>query len=1556
MAVATKAAVAGGAGLVLVVVIVVIVVVLLQLQKQTPAPPIVAQTPGPSPAPAPAPAPAQEPTPSPTPVPVYSGPQSSLSQPGLAQAPAIQQVGLTAPPAEQGQVAALLDSLPDILTSIGIGLAVEALLHADVIARKILTRAIMTPAIRAELKLARAAVAERTLMGRMSKAFGRMGILARAKMGMRWGKTATQLGETAAASKLRAATEAAARNADNGAQMMAREIAEREAKSGALSSVARVFDAAAIVGLVLDMTNTGNYTELISTEDMRNMKAANDSEVVNTTIACSTWPIGAGCPQSASPAPAPAPGPAPPPRDGRYPMFVGPLDEWDTDMIDLAIYNEFSKIFTSENPPQSVKNLVADVSSRISSDLEVDSIDDFTFLTNFNLYMTPVELYNLHTMAFDNICESEGGVGFLPGNGYEKACSYSSKDTCHAAYPWPPASSDDTKDLTYTEWRAKPWFSQWNTIEPTNIPAAGACIAADTSIHQMCDEEIRTATDRANNRYIRETGECVNTRDVCRVKGVTYRDSDPPTCYVTEGQTIAELIFGSTLVRFFVSGGKLSLDPDIITTVVSISVPTVNASVAVSINQVNSGNDVVDTAVNTVTSGLSTATNEIANAGIVAVNTVSSGLASASSEIANAGITAANAIQTGVIQTVNDVVNSAVSGVNAIISGVTNMPSAESASAGLLNPNSGNQCPSGKVSIIFGDRRQACCDPGEIFIQEGPTYGHCECPPNTFKTNGVCRACDESNGEFPYNGTCITKAQCPACSLNQVLTDVPKSCECVCPTGKFKYTGQSLPYRDTFNNTIPLYKCITQSECPELPGNGYEFAGANVCDIRCSDGKTYIRTPTTVLVPPTERGNAWASLGANPDTSLIQNQPQYWWWVNFSGNAPAGCYSSVQAQTQAAQADYVAKTPARLIAMAAANATFVCPDGKTFNSTTKLCECNDFSWTDPTTGLQSCYRCLPGSYLNKQTTNTCVACPINTYQPKFNNDESCKPCPSGTSTAYQTGADFESLCRAPAPARLPPDPSCPLTCTGTDLEIAKNAFPAIALKQPGEGGLGLGVAEITPTGATKFDDRTCDISYNLKYNIYTSPGGFFSGWNNAVERRRFTYILSGCDKKVDRIVSTNEPPPPPTRELCPAGQGYDTSTNLCKVCVGPTYLNPETGICDRCPGSQVPNSDHTACVNCPTVEKPNAAGTACEARCQAGYTFQAWFGCQPCPLNQISNRQTNTCETCPPDKHANSDRTACETCPSGQGWNSTTKVCESCTGNEYLNTWATACVDCGATAYPKSDRTGCIQCPVGQKLNSSKTGCETCPSGQTFVVWPSGFTGCHICEQNTYESNGACIMCPTGTASSPGSSGASSCSAITFPGYITVFDQQETATTFGDDTKPDLYNVLRTFTSRDAALQFCDATETCNYIVYDGFEQNFKAVTVIRNSDIRPRAATKQRIRGVWSTIYKKLEPVITGFSMVYRNDSTTTLITPPTQTMLGNSDGTSTNLGSAYIYYNGGYDGISTLALGLSTCNYLIVSRLDSNVFFFNNLNPSDIGTSRTGYQQLVYVYKKNP
>lgn len=630
----SRGAVIGGgtvaATLAIAVIIAIIVFVLLRQPSPSPVPGAQVQTPATSsdqePDPPTDPPPLDPP---PNPFTPYSGPQSSLSIAPPPPDPIIQQIGLTAPPAEQGQVAAFLDGLPDLLTTVGIGLLIEAVLRADMIAYNIMTRIRMTPAIEMELKAARARVKAKTLSGRMSKAFGRMGTLARAKMGLRWGKTMTQAGETVDSSTVRLLAEAAQANIDSGARLAATQIAERQAAGAALKSVGLVFDVAAIVGLALDMTNTGNYTELVSTADMRTMKVANESEVVNTTIACSSWPLGIACPPPpATPAaaPVPAPGPDPAPRPGRYPMFVGPLDAVDTETLDSAISDEFARIFTSENPPQSVKDLVADVSSRISADFGVESIDNDTFQLVWNQYMTPVELDNLHDMAFDTVCISEGGVAFVPGNGYDKTCSYATKDSCHAAYPWPPPQNDD-EDLTYTEWRAKPWFSSgdWtNTITQANIPANGACIAADPSIHQMCDEEVGTGTGRATNDYIRETGQCVNSREMCRIKGVSYRNSDPPTCYIADGQELAELIFGSTIVRFIVSGGKLSLDPDLITTVVTVTIPPVN-----------SGNSTVDTAVDTVSSGLASAAAEISNAGIIAANEIQKGLVDATNELVN---------------------------------------------------------------------------------------------------------------------------------------------------------------------------------------------------------------------------------------------------------------------------------------------------------------------------------------------------------------------------------------------------------------------------------------------------------------------------------------------------------------------------------------------------------------------------------------------------------------------------------------------------------------------------------------------------------------------------------------------------------------------------------------------------------------------------------------------------------------------------------------------------------------------------------------------------------
>jgi len=980
MAVATKAAVAGGAGLVLVVVIVVIVVVLLQLQKQTPVPtaPVIVQAPGPTPGPAPTPAPAPEPTPSPTPSPVYSGPQSSLSVAGPAPAPIIQQIGLAAPPAQQGQVAALLNTLPDLLTGIGIGLAVEIALHLDVIAFKIATRMRMTPAIAMELKAARARVAAKTLSGRMSKAFGRMGTLARAKMGLRWGKTAAQLGETVDSSTARLLAEAAQANIDNGARLAATQIAERQAAGAALKSVSFAFDAAAIVGLALDMTNTGNYTELMSTSDMRQMKFDNDSQVVNTTIACSTWPLGVACPQTPSPAPAPAPGPAPPAREGRYPMFVGPLDAWAADDLDLAISNEFVRLFTSSDPPQSVKDLIADVSSRISSDLEVDTISDTLFIMLCNQYLTSTELENIHNLAFDNICLSEGGVAFVPGNGYDKACSYATKESCHAAFPWPPPNNDDN-DLTYTEWRRKPWFSSgsWtNTITPANIPTDGACIAADPSIHQMCDEDIATGTGRAKNQYIRETGECVNTRDVCRVKGVSYRDGDPPTCYVTDGQDIAELLFGTTIVRFIMSNGRLRLHPDLITTVVTVTIPPVN-----------SGNSTVDTTVNTVSSGLASVADEIANsaiadanaiqaglvtatnqlvngvAGVIrdaipvvteivnyvmdfdrpplvvvdpitaqvtvnvptvstgsqpvdtAVNAVSSGLASAAAEISNAGITAANALQTGGATAVNTVVDFAADVVAGTV--VVVLPALQDTGTQVFVQTAGTQ--GGILSSVLAGNAAGLTEGGYAdlsmwFNGFADLYSNLPAPTQPWDHPATPKPPGVTDALLPTYVAATTS-----------FFNNPYAAQSQCPTGSTVLANGS------------GYQC---SFCPP----GHTMLSGNAC-LSCPTGYTL------------SSDNAWC-YKCPTDSS----------WINST----LGCVSSSKPFTE---------IPATRV-----EGSMTCPNGRNFELVNNSC-----SPIPPLT-------CPSGTQmLNRE----CVSCPVGASQPYIGAagayDFKCKSCPSGYS-------------------------------------------------------------------------------------------------------------------------------------------------------------------------------------------------------------------------------------------------------------------------------------------------------------------------------------------------------------------------------------------------------------------------------------------------------------------------------------------------------------------------------------------------------------------------------
>lgn len=190
---------------------------------------------------------------------------------------------------------------------------------------------------------------------------------------------------------------------------------------------------------------------------------------------------------------------------------------------------------------------------------------------------------------------------------------------CPAPSPCPALNNPDELDLTYTEWRNKNWFSRtdlintgsggeaWNSqLNKSAIPSGGACIAGMAGMHQFCDDKqivglCEGNNPRANNVYIRDTGTCVNSEQLCQIKGVNFRDDEVtdggrqyPSCVDTQG-VASQALFGSTIMRAVNSGTQVCIAYD-------------------PIDHVETGS----AALNNLANGLIDGTNAVAQAGITA--------------------------------------------------------------------------------------------------------------------------------------------------------------------------------------------------------------------------------------------------------------------------------------------------------------------------------------------------------------------------------------------------------------------------------------------------------------------------------------------------------------------------------------------------------------------------------------------------------------------------------------------------------------------------------------------------------------------------------------------------------------------------------------------------------------------------------------------------------------------------------------------------------------------------------------------------------------------------
>jgi hypothetical protein len=449
--------------------------------------------------------------------------------------------------------------------------------------------------------------------------------------------------------------------------------------------------------------------------------------------------------------------------------------------------------------------------------------------------------------------------------------------SCPAPSPCTALSDPSKSDLTYTEWRSKDWFSKANWISSTPawnapldqnaIPSGGACIAGSAGMHSFCDDSQTTRAGTANNIYIRETGTCVNSKQLCDIKGVSYSSLGPsslgpgdvegatyPTCFVSQNQKIVEDLLGSTITRFANSGAALNL----------------------TIKPVSTGDPVLDSMLNTVGQGLATA------AGVIATGSAQA-----------------------LVGAVTGAVEVTVAGAAPILNGsaaaafsASNQDQLACAIGGIFTGKScaaQPSCPTGKYVVNFGsgtgcctigtqprslsERGYTCCptclggtlSSGNCGANGGYSDCCCTCPAGQSLIQGACATC-------PSGSELVGQKCCPTCPSGQWrVTKSDGSCvcsqcppgysvsngQCVCPTGNEVINGTCCPVCTGGKKRVAGTSGCGTCSCP---AGQYDDNGTCRNQGSCPPGKMYTGTGRPMSASDCRTACSGATPVWNPDT------------------------------------------------------------------------------------------------------------------------------------------------------------------------------------------------------------------------------------------------------------------------------------------------------------------------------------------------------------------------------------------------------------------------------------------------------------------------------------------------------------------------------------------------------------------------------------------------------------------------------------------------------------------------------------------------------------------
>jgi hypothetical protein len=219
----------------------------------------------------------------------------------------------------------------------------------------------------------------------------------------------------------------------------------------------------------------------------------------------------------------------PPITDNDIPVIMGPftiLARMTEKELQKFIDDGYEKLFANNDPL--IKPMIDKMAEDIKNKkITIKDLDNEEVRKGYMKYLDQNKAYE---KICDDFCVANNGKTIIRNN--EHLCSYKDKQTCENSYSWPIKQAENEKI-------PKDIYAEYSN---------GVCKMANATLRNICEK------NKLN--YNTDDGLCRVTKEYCLTKGADW-DENYKDCYINRGQDVAEIMFGSTIVR----GLKQIFDP-----------------------------------------------------------------------------------------------------------------------------------------------------------------------------------------------------------------------------------------------------------------------------------------------------------------------------------------------------------------------------------------------------------------------------------------------------------------------------------------------------------------------------------------------------------------------------------------------------------------------------------------------------------------------------------------------------------------------------------------------------------------------------------------------------------------------------------------------------------------------------------------------------------------------------------------------------------------------------------------------------------------------------------